>query len=100
MICYIPGCTCYGSENFGLGPPNDDYVGFAGADAQFYSVAPYGARDMNTPTDVRRKFNGFSFITFYRIISQISYSVLDSTNTFQIRPGILTSFKYLGKCDN
>jgi hypothetical protein len=19
MICYIPGCICYGSENFGLG---------------------------------------------------------------------------------
>ena len=20
MICYIPGCICYGSENFGLNP--------------------------------------------------------------------------------
>jgi hypothetical protein len=28
MICYIPGCICYGSENFGLGSLHDDYVGF------------------------------------------------------------------------
>jgi hypothetical protein len=27
MICYISGCICYGSENFGLGSLNDDYVG-------------------------------------------------------------------------
>jgi hypothetical protein len=38
MICYIPGCTCYDSENFGLGSPHVDY---AGATPQFYSVAPY-----------------------------------------------------------
>ena len=41
MICYIPGCICYGSENFGLGSLRDDYVGLAGATPQFYSVAPY-----------------------------------------------------------
>jgi hypothetical protein len=41
MICYILGCICYGSENFGLGSQHDDYVGFAGATPQFYSVAPY-----------------------------------------------------------
>ena len=41
MICYIPGCICYGSENFGLGSVHDDYVGLAGASPQFYSVAPY-----------------------------------------------------------
>ena len=41
MICYIPGCICYGSENFGLGSLQDDYVGLAGATPQFYSVAPY-----------------------------------------------------------
>jgi len=41
MICYIPGCICYGSENFGLGSLHDDYVGLAGATQQFYSVAPY-----------------------------------------------------------
>jgi hypothetical protein len=27
MTCYIPGCICYGSENFGLGSLHDDYVG-------------------------------------------------------------------------
>ena len=27
MICYIPGCIYYGSENFGLGSLHDDYVG-------------------------------------------------------------------------
>jgi hypothetical protein len=41
MICYIPGCICYGSENFGLGSLHVDYVGLAGATPQFYSVAPY-----------------------------------------------------------
>jgi len=29
MICYIRGCICYGSENFGLGSLHDDYVGLA-----------------------------------------------------------------------
>ena len=41
MICYIPGCICYGSESLGLGSLHDDYVGLAGATPQFYSVAPY-----------------------------------------------------------
>ena len=41
MICYIPGCICYGSENFGLGSLHGDYVGLAGATPQFFSVAPY-----------------------------------------------------------
>jgi len=40
MICYIPGCICYGSENFGLGSLHDDSVGLAGATPQFNSVAP------------------------------------------------------------
>jgi hypothetical protein len=31
MICYIAGCICYGSENFGLGSLHDNYVGLAGA---------------------------------------------------------------------
>jgi hypothetical protein len=29
MICYILGCICDGSENFGLGSLHDDYVGLA-----------------------------------------------------------------------
>ena len=37
MICYIPGCIWYGSENFGLGSLHDDYVGLAGVTP----VAPY-----------------------------------------------------------
>jgi hypothetical protein len=41
MISYIPGCVCYGSENFGLGCLHDDYVGLAGTTARFCSVAPY-----------------------------------------------------------
>ena len=41
MICYIPGCICYGSENFGLGSLHDDYVRLADATPQFYCVAPY-----------------------------------------------------------
>jgi hypothetical protein len=41
MICYIPGCICHGSENFGLGSLHDDYVGLADAIPQFYSLAPY-----------------------------------------------------------
>ena len=41
VICYILGCICYGSENFGLGSLLDDYVGLAGATPQFCSVAPY-----------------------------------------------------------
>jgi hypothetical protein len=40
MICNIPGRICYGSENFGLSSLLDDYVGFASATPQFYSVAP------------------------------------------------------------
>jgi hypothetical protein len=40
MICYIPGCICYGSENFVLGARRDDSVGLV-ANPQFYSVAPY-----------------------------------------------------------
>jgi len=41
MIRYIPGCICYGSQNFGLGSLHDDYVGLAGPTPRFYSVAPY-----------------------------------------------------------
>jgi hypothetical protein len=41
MICYIPGCICYGFENFVLRSLHDDYVGLAGATPQFYSVATY-----------------------------------------------------------
>jgi len=41
MICYIPGCICYGFENFGLGSLRDDYVGLGGETPQFYSIAPY-----------------------------------------------------------
>ena len=41
MICYIPGCICHGSENFGLGSLRDGFVGLAGTTPQFYSVAPY-----------------------------------------------------------
>ena len=40
-ICYIPGCICYGAENFELGSLHDDCVGLAGATPRFYSVAPY-----------------------------------------------------------
>ena len=40
MICYIPGCVCYGSEIFGLGYLHDDYAGLAGASPQLYFVAP------------------------------------------------------------
>jgi hypothetical protein len=41
MICYITGCVCYGSENFGFGSLRDEFVGLAGATTQFCSVAPY-----------------------------------------------------------
>jgi hypothetical protein len=41
MICYIPGCFCYGSKNFGFGTLHDDHVGLAGPTPQFYSAAPY-----------------------------------------------------------
>jgi hypothetical protein len=41
MVCYITGCDCCGSEDFGLGSLDDDYVGIAGATPQFYSIAPY-----------------------------------------------------------
>jgi hypothetical protein len=41
VICYIPGCICYGSESFGFGSSHDDSVGLVGANPQFYSVAPY-----------------------------------------------------------
>jgi len=41
VICYIPGCIRYGSENFRLGSLHDDYFGLAGATPQLYSVAPY-----------------------------------------------------------
>jgi hypothetical protein len=34
MICYVLGCICYGSENFGLGSLHEDYVGLAGASPQ------------------------------------------------------------------
>jgi hypothetical protein len=40
MIFNIPGRICYGSENFGLGSLHDHYVGFTGANPQFYFVAP------------------------------------------------------------
>jgi hypothetical protein len=41
MFCYLPGCVCYGSENFELGSLRDEYVGLAGATPQFCSLAPY-----------------------------------------------------------
>ena len=45
MFCYIPGCICYGSENFALGSLHDDYVGLADATPQFYSIDPYTRAD-------------------------------------------------------
>jgi hypothetical protein len=48
MICYIPGCICYGSENFGLGSLHDDYVGLPGATPQFYSVNKKGVHKYRT----------------------------------------------------
>ena len=41
MVCYIPGCICYGSEDFCLGPLHGDYVGLAGTTPHFDSTAPY-----------------------------------------------------------
>jgi len=41
MIYFILGCICCGSESFELGSLHDDSVGLAGANPQFYSVAPY-----------------------------------------------------------
>jgi hypothetical protein len=41
LICYIPWCIYYGSENFGLGFLHDDNSGLAGSTPQFYSVARY-----------------------------------------------------------
>jgi len=38
MIRYIPGCICYGSKNFGLGPLHCGYVVLT---PQFYSLVPY-----------------------------------------------------------
>jgi len=35
MICYIAGCICCGSENFGMEYVYDDYVGLADATPQF-----------------------------------------------------------------
>jgi len=40
VICYIPGCICYGCEYFGLGSVYDDYVGLSVTKPQFYSIAP------------------------------------------------------------
>ena len=36
MMCYIPGCVCCGSENFGLGSLCDYYVGLAGTTPEFH----------------------------------------------------------------
>jgi hypothetical protein len=41
LVCYIPGCICYGSENFVLGSLHGDSVGLAGTTPQIYSVTPY-----------------------------------------------------------
>ena len=41
VVCYIPGCICYGSEDFWLGSLHDDYVGLAGTTPQFDPIAPY-----------------------------------------------------------
>ena len=40
-ICYIPGCICYGSENFGLDSLHDGYVVLAGATPEYYFVTPH-----------------------------------------------------------
>jgi hypothetical protein len=40
MVCYILGCICYGSENFGLRSLHDDFVGLAIGTPHFCSVAP------------------------------------------------------------
>jgi len=41
MICYIPGCICYGSENFGLDSLHNGYVVLAGATPEYYFVTPH-----------------------------------------------------------
>jgi len=48
MICYIQGCICYGSENFGLGSLHDDYFGLAGATPESYSVGRHYGKGRNT----------------------------------------------------
>jgi hypothetical protein len=50
MICYIPGCIFYGSENFGLGSLHEDYVGLAGAAPQFYSLRNTGYSNILSET--------------------------------------------------
>ena len=67
MICYIPECICYGSENFGLGSLHDDYVALAGATPQFYSVTPY---------QFDYRFGDEQFI-FYRKMGFFSYQLVD-----------------------
>jgi len=41
MICYVSGCVCYGSENFGLVTLHYYYVCLSDASPHFYTVAPY-----------------------------------------------------------
>jgi hypothetical protein len=41
MICYIPGCICYGSENFGLRSQRVESIRLPGATPQLHSVTSY-----------------------------------------------------------
>jgi hypothetical protein len=38
MICYIPECICYGSENLGLGSLHADSIELAGTNAARHNV--------------------------------------------------------------
>ena len=41
MVCYIPGCVCYGSDKLGFGTQHYYYFGLADATTNFYTENQY-----------------------------------------------------------
>ena len=53
MICYLPGCICYGSQNLGLGSLLDYYVGLTGATPQLYEGWNFNSGNYLFTTDTK-----------------------------------------------
>jgi hypothetical protein len=52
MICYIPGCICYVSENFGLGSPSScrKYLFLRCSDQTLYALFSFAFMLHSLPT--------------------------------------------------
>ena len=82
IFFYVPGCICYGSENFGLGSVHDEYVELAGATSVFWAINLFFYPEKGRRYISPRKFSS---------ISQKKYGVMTRTTIIFTRYRQITS---------